>query len=153
MPTKKTAATPTPKRRLPAVKSLAQPVRKAPAVKPVARPGASTTPQAGVPKKLSASAKAAPSEAPAKEVKETKEPKKLTKIRPRLVRDSFTMPEADFAFIATLKTTALAAQRAAKKSELLRAGLRLLAGLDAVALVAALDALEPVKTGRPQKGH
>jgi hypothetical protein len=75
------------------------------------------------------------------------------KVRPQLVRDSFTMPEADFAFIATLKSRALDARRAAKKSELLRAGLRLLATLDSKALVAALDKLEPIKTGRPRKGH
>ena len=48
---------------------------------------------------------------------------------------------------------ALGAQRAAKKSELLRAGLHALATLDAAALVAALNALAPVKVGRPRKGH
>jgi len=75
------------------------------------------------------------------------------KPRPRLIRDSFTMPEGDFALIAALKSTALGAQRAAKKSELLRAGIRMLATLEAKALAAALDALAPVKTGRPKKGH
>jgi hypothetical protein len=79
--------------------------------------------------------------------------KKPGKLRPKLVRDSFTMPEAEFALIAALKAKALDARRAAKKSELLRAGLRLLAGLDAKALVAALDQLEPVATGRPKKGN
>jgi hypothetical protein len=79
--------------------------------------------------------------------------KKPVKPRPVLVRDSFTMPEADFALIARLKSTALGAQRAAKKSELLRAGLQLLAGLDAESLVVVLDRLETVKTGRPKKGH
>jgi hypothetical protein len=79
--------------------------------------------------------------------------KKPTKLRPVLVRDSFTMPETDFALIATLKATALGARRAAKKSELLRAGLRVLAGLDAESLVVLLDRLETVKTGRPKKGH
>lgn len=63
------------------------------------------------------------------------------------------MPEADFALIAKLKTSALGASRAAKKSELLRAGLHALAAMDATALIAALDRLEPVKTGRPKKGH
>lgn len=82
-----------------------------------------------------------------------KEEKKVPKLRPRLVRDSFTMPESDFAVIATLKATALGARRAAKKSELLRAGLRALAELDAKALVAALDRLAAVKTGRPKKGR
>jgi hypothetical protein len=79
--------------------------------------------------------------------------KKPVKPRPVLVRDSFTMPEADFALIATLKSTALGARRAAKKSELLRAGLHILAGLDAESLVVVLDRLETVKTGRPKKGH
>jgi hypothetical protein len=79
--------------------------------------------------------------------------KKSVKPRPVLVRDSFTMPEADFALIAKLKSEALGARRAAKKSELLRAGLQLLAALDAKSLVVALDRLETVKTGRPRKGH
>jgi hypothetical protein len=63
------------------------------------------------------------------------------------------MPEADFGLIAALQGKALDARRAAKKSELLRAGLRLLSGLEAKALVAVLDKLEPVKIGRPKKGH
>ena len=76
-----------------------------------------------------------------------------SKERVRLVRDSFTLPEADYALIAALKARALGSQRHAKKSELLRAGLRVLAGLDAKTLVQTLDRLEPVKTGRPRKGH
>ncbi|MDZ7590518.1 MAG: hypothetical protein U5L05_07420 [Rubrivivax sp.] len=83
----------------------------------------------------------------------SKPAKKAAKSRPQLVRDSFTMPEADFDLIAALKAKALDARRAAKKSELLRAGLRLLSGLEAKALVAALDKLAPVKVGRPKKGH
>lgn len=75
------------------------------------------------------------------------------KKRVRLVRDGFTMPESDFALIAVLKARALKAQREAKKSELLRAGLQVLAALDERSLVAALGRLEPVKTGRPKKGH
>lgn len=78
---------------------------------------------------------------------------KPPKVRPKLVRDSFTMPESDFGLIETLKARALGASRAAKKSELLRAGLQALAALEAPALVAALDKLEPVKTGRPKKAH
>jgi hypothetical protein len=79
--------------------------------------------------------------------------KKAGKGNSKLVRDSFTMPEADFAVIALLKGRALGARRAAKKSELLRAGLRALAKLDAKSLVTALDQLETVKAGRPRKGH
>ena len=69
------------------------------------------------------------------------------------MRDSFTMPEDDFALIAKLKAMALSGSRAAKKSELLRAGLRILAVMDAESLVLALDRLQTVKTGRPKKGH
>jgi hypothetical protein len=80
-------------------------------------------------------------------------PKKAPKLRPVLVRDSFTLPEADFALIGTLKARALAGQRETKKSELLRAGLQALAAMDRATLLAALNALEPIKTGRPKKGH
>jgi hypothetical protein len=76
-----------------------------------------------------------------------------TKGRQKLVRDGFTMPAGDFALIARLKQTAVEAKRETKKSELLRAGLHVLASLDAKALVATLNALEPIKVGRPKKGH
>lgn len=77
---------------------------------------------------------------------------KPTKPRIRMVRDSFTMPEADFALIAQLKAAAVAMGRPAKKSELLRAGLRLLAAQPPKVLLGALDGLEPVKLGRPKQG-
>ena len=80
-------------------------------------------------------------------------PQKPAKQRVRLVRDSFTMPEPDFALIGALKSRAMGAQREAKKSELLRAGLHALMALDSKALVAALGRLEPLKLGRPKKGH
>jgi hypothetical protein len=89
----------------------------------------------------------------AKTTRTVKTAKSVEAPRPKLVRGSFTMTEADFGVIAALKTRALGAKRAAKKSELVRAGLRVLGALDAKALVAALDQLEPVKTGRPRKGH
>lgn len=68
----------------------------------------------------------------------------------KLVRDSFTLPSEDFELIAVLKDRALDFKRPTKKSELLRAGLQTLAGLDADALRAALDALRPLKAGRPR---
>jgi uncharacterized protein YkwD len=72
--------------------------------------------------------------------------------KPRLVRDSFTMPQADFDLVAVLKQRALGFQRPAKKSELLRAGLHALAALNDARLRAALEALQPLKPGRPKKG-
>ena len=71
--------------------------------------------------------------------------------RAKLVRDGFTMPEADYALIAQLKHRLHDVKREAKKSELLRAGLQALALLSAEELAAALDRLETVKTGRPRK--
>ena len=79
--------------------------------------------------------------------------KKPLKQRVRLVRDSFTMPEPDFALIAALKARAMAAKRETKKSELLRAGLHALMALDGASLVGALGRLQPLKVGRPKKGH
>ncbi len=80
-------------------------------------------------------------------------PEKPAKARPKLVRDGFTMPESDFALIAALKGRALSARREIKKSELLRAGLHALAAMDDRALLAVLGQLQPLKTGRPKKGH
>ncbi len=91
------------------------------------------------------------SKAEVKPVRRAK-PVKAPKLRQKPVRDSFTMPEADFALIATLKARLLSAKRETKKSELLRAGLHALNALDTPALVAALGHLEPVKIGRPKQG-
>jgi len=110
-------------------------------------------PPKGAAKKVAAAVKSTKPVDPAPIPAGKKATKPSPKVRPQLVRDSFTMPEVDFAFIATLKSRALDARRAAKKSELLRAGRRLLATLDSKARVAGLDQLEPVKTGRPRKGH
>lgn len=83
----------------------------------------------------------------------TASPEKPPKpVKVRLVRDSFTMPDVDFALVAVLKARALGLGRAAKKSELLRAGLQLLNQQEPKALVAALERLQPIKTGRPKRG-
>lgn len=69
--------------------------------------------------------------------------------KPKLVRDSFTIPKAEFAAIETLKTRAIAMGTSVKKSELLRAGLMALQGLNDAAFKAALAAVPTLKTGRP----
>jgi hypothetical protein len=71
------------------------------------------------------SASAADQAKPAKATRLSKPPE----LRRRPMRDSVTLPDANFALIATLKARALAAQRETKKSELLRAGLHVLAAL------------------------
>ncbi|WP_243468927.1 hypothetical protein [Paraburkholderia sp. PGU19] len=65
------------------------------------------------------------------------------------MRDTFTMPRADYEKIAVLKQRCLDAGVAVKKSELVRAGLLLLESEPTKRLLAALKAVEPVKTGRP----
>ena len=67
------------------------------------------------------------------------------------VRDSYTMPRVDYALFEVLKARALAFHRPTKKSELLRAGLQVLAALDAPALEAVLGRLVAIKTGRPRR--
>jgi hypothetical protein len=69
--------------------------------------------------------------------------------RPRLVRDSFTMPEEEYAVLATVKQACLKAGFEVKKSELLRVGVALLGRLDVGDLRAVLASLPQLKTGRP----
>jgi uncharacterized membrane protein len=69
--------------------------------------------------------------------------------KPKLVRDSFTIPKTEFAAIDVLKTRAIALGTSVKKSELLRAGLTLLKNLNDADLKAALAAVPTLKTGRP----
>jgi hypothetical protein len=69
----------------------------------------------------------------------------------RLVRDSFTMPQTDHDLIGILKTRALAFAHPAKKSELLRGGLHALAALDDAGFRRCIEALVPLKPGRPKK--
>lgn len=69
--------------------------------------------------------------------------------KPKLVRDSFTIPKAEYAAIEALKGRALALGVAVKKSELLRAGLMLLQPLSDVRFKAAMASVPTIKTGRP----
>ena len=85
--------------------------------------------------------------APAKEAE--KKPRKEHK--EKVVRDSFTMPQADYDLIAVLKEKTARAGVHAKKSELLRAGLQALSKLSAAQLKRAVADLEKIKTGRPRK--
>lgn len=67
----------------------------------------------------------------------------------KLVRDSFCMPREEYAEIETLKQRLLALSKAVKKSELLRAGVLALARADDASLLAYIDAVPNLKTGRP----
>src|ERR1700687_1731900 len=69
----------------------------------------------------------------------------------KVVQDSFTMPKSDYEKIAALKQKCLDASVSVKRSELLRAGLLLLESVPSKQLLAAISAVETVKTGRPAK--
>ncbi len=112
----------------------------------------STTRAAGKPASPRAGTKTAKGAAPVKlPVPAASKEHPSKPVKHKLVRDSFTMPGPDFALIAALKARMLAAQRETKKSELLRAGLQVLAALNDQQLVAALGRLQPIKIGRPKK--
>ncbi|RZS52282.1 hypothetical protein [Sphaerotilus mobilis] len=67
-----------------------------------------------------------------------------------LVRDSYTMPEQEYAQLDALKRRALALGHPVKKSELLRAGVAALVAMADDVLLAAVQAVPPLKTGRPK---
>ena len=95
----------------------------------------------------STTAAAKPAAKPAaKTVKKVAAPKKV-----KVVRDSFSMRQDDYALIAKLKEKAQAAGIQVKKSALLRAGLQMLDKSSALQLKRVISGLTPIKTGRPKK--
>lgn len=112
----------------------ASPAAKTPARKaPARQPAAQAAPAVAKPAK------------PAKPVKADK-PRK-----PKLVRDSFTIPKAEYAVLDELKQRAAKLGAPAKKSEVLRAGIKALAQMSDVAFQSAMAAVPAIKTGRPGK--
>ncbi|NOT10469.1 MAG: hypothetical protein HOP23_01310 [Methylococcaceae bacterium] len=71
----------------------------------------------------------------------------------KVIRDSFSFPEQDYLLISELKKACLAEGIHVKKSELLRAGLHLLTKLKFTELKEAVEQIEKVQTGRPNKGR
>lgn len=90
-----------------------------------------------------AAAKAAPA---VKSAAKADKPKK-----PKLLRDSFTIPKAEYTVLDELKQRAAKLGNTAKKSELLRAGIKALAAMEEAAFAAALASVPAIKTGRPKK--
>jgi hypothetical protein len=67
----------------------------------------------------------------------------------KVIRDSFTMPRNDYDKIGELKKRLQHLGVAAKKSELLRAGLHALEQLSDAQLKQRIEGVEKIKTGRP----
>ena len=82
-------------------------------------------------------------------------PAKVEKItkqkKPKLVRDSFTIPKAEYLVLDELKQRSIKLANPAKKSELLRAGIKALAAMSDAAFAAAMKVVPTIKTGRPAK--
>ena len=145
----------------PAVQDTAKPVEaKTEVAKSASRKTASTK---------TASKKSAPAKAPAAKKAPVKKPPvkkaavkrplsrafapakidKAVKLKkPKLVRDSFTIPKAEYVVLEDLKQRATKLTRPAKKSELLRAGIKALAALSDAAFLTALEQVPTIKTGR-----
>ena len=118
---------------------------RAPAKSP-AKPPLKTAAKAPVKAKLSPQAKTVVKTA----VKPVSKPVKVEKAKkPKMIRDSFTIPKTEYVVIDALKERAGKLSRAAKKSELLRAGVKALAAMSDAAFLAALTAVPTIKTGRP----
>jgi hypothetical protein len=89
-------------------------------------------------------------EAVARETVMVKPSKKRKSAKDKVIRDSFSFPEQDYAKISELKKTCLAAGIHVKKGEIIRAGLQLLTKLGLTELIQAIEQVEKVKTGRPK---
>jgi len=159
------------KAKAPAAKAAAKPAAKAAAVKPAAKPAAKPAVKrapaaaktaaaakpapakaAAKPAVKRAAAKPAPAPAPAaKPAKAVKAEKPAKQHKEKLVRDSFTMPESEYAVLGQVKKTCLKNGVEVKKSELLRIGVALISRLDMATLKQVLASLPQLKTGRPKK--
>lgn len=133
---KKTAAKkPAVKKTLIAKPAVAKPI----AAKPVAK---ATATNSAIKAKPMAKSKPIPKSKPAAKAK----PQKI-----KMERDSFTMPKDEYAQLALLKARLAALGQPAKKSELLRAGIKLLVAMSDNTLKMTMAKIPVIKTGRPKK--
>ncbi len=129
----------TPKKSPVAVVKKKPETKVVPEVKPVAKPATRARATA---KPVEAKSSTA-SKAVAEQVEKVKKAK--------LVRDSFTMPEAEYAALGAVKKACLKAGVEVKKSQLLRIGVALLSKTDVPNLKKLIAGLAPLKAGRPKK--
>ncbi|MFZ6870719.1 hypothetical protein ACO0LF_01445 [Undibacterium sp. Di27W] len=124
-------------------------IKKKVVSKPAAVEKTSVTPAKAVTAvaKTSARSKPAAKATEAKVVAEVVEKVKKAK----LVRDSFTMPESEYAALGAVKKACLKAGVEVKKSQLLRIGVALLGKTDVPNLKKLIAGLAPLKAGRPKK--
>jgi hypothetical protein len=118
--------------------------KKAPAKKVI---GTTVKPKVAPTKAVVSKAKSTAAKKPV-----AKKPAKKTKLeKVKMERDSFTMPKDEYAQITLMKARLIAMGQPAKKSELLRAGIKLLAAMSDNTLKTTLAKIPVIKTGRPNK--
>lgn len=156
-PTKAASSAPITKQLVAAAKRVAK-AAPTPAGKPGSAPGktasATMTPDKSGASVKSMATKAANGKAPATKVtanplpeaKNTKEKKQ------KMVRDSVTIPKAEYQALDAMKQRAAQLKTMVKKTELIRAGIKHLSSLPDTAFLAAIAAVPSLKTGRPSKG-
>jgi hypothetical protein len=133
-----------------ASQTAAPATKKTTARKPVKKAAAKAPRKVVAKKPVSPAKKASPVKA--KTTQPKVKPAAEQKIKkPKLVRDSFTFPKDEYQVIAGLKQKALGLNHSIKKSEILRAGIMLLNGLNDKAFLSALTKVPALKTGRPAK--
>ena len=134
-----------------AVKPVAKPLTK-PVAKPVAKlvAKAATKPVSKAVAKPATKAKPVVKKANVKKSAK-KDTKKAKPEKVKMERDSFTMPKDEYAQLTLLKARLTAMGQPAKKSELLRAGIKLLAAMSDNTLKTTLAKIPVIKTGRPNK--
>lgn len=130
-----------------AAKQTAPVAPTSPVIAPVAKSAPVAAKAVGAPAKPAPTATAATSTGTAKPA--TPKPDKEKK--PKLVRDSFAIPKAEYMVLDDLKKRSAGLASPMKKSQLLRAGIKALAAMPNAALLAALKAVPAIKTGRPSK--
>jgi hypothetical protein len=69
---------------------------------------------------------------------------------PKVVRDTFSLPPAEYALLEQLRARALALGQVANKSEFVRAGLRALIDMPEPDFRQAIAQVEKIKPGRPK---
>ena len=127
---------------VPAAASAKLPARKRATV---AKPAAKKVPlKPAVPSTLPEKTVAAPTAPAPVPAEKMPLPEKIKKVK--MVRDSFTMPKAEYAALDELKQRAALLGRPLKKSELLRAGVKLLAALPDAKFLAALAEVPSLKS-------
>ena len=131
----------------PALKAAAKPAVKA-APKKTAPVAAKSVPKPAAKPALKPAVKAAAAKAPAAAPGPDEARDKVRKAK--LVRDSFTMPEQEYAVLGQVKKACIKAGFEIKKSELLRIGVALISQLDLATLQNVLANLPQLKTGRPK---